>query len=46
MYSTFEQLTQQRYAMPIIQSRVLYSECVVRLNSSLDEDIKQTVPIH
>ena len=32
---TFEQLTQQRYTMSIIQSRVLYSVCIVRLNRPL-----------
>ena len=30
VYSTFEHLTQQRYTMSIIQSRVLYSACIVR----------------
>lgn len=35
VYSTFEHLTQQRYTMSIIQSRVLYSACIVRLNRPL-----------
>ena len=40
MYNTFEHLTQQRYTMSIIQSRVLYNACIVRLNRPLDKSQK------
>ena len=47
MYSTFEHLTQQRYTMSIIQSRVLYSACIVRLNRPLvDSKLIRTITIY